>query len=73
MHGHSSESRFIHISREFVSGDYVTKLMKEVGEKQSVLIYGVKIQSNLRLPDNVEVKKIPKDLLKKCKFESEVR
>lgn len=73
MHGHSSESRFIHISREFVSGDYITKLMKEVGDKQSVLIYGVKIQSNLRLPDNVEVKKIPKDLLKKCKFESEVR
>lgn len=73
MHGHSSESRFIHISREFVSGDYITKLMKEIGDKQSVLIYGVKIQSNLRLPDNIEVKKIPKDLLKKCKFESEVR
>ena len=73
MHGQSSESRFIHISQEFVSGDYITKLMKEVGDKQSVLIYGIKIQSNLRLPDNVEVKKIPKDLLKKCKFESEVR
>lgn len=73
MHGHSSESRFIHIAREFVSGDYITKLMKEVGDKQSVLIYGVKLQSNLRLPDNVEVRKIPKDLLKKCKFESEVR
>jgi adenine-specific DNA-methyltransferase len=73
MHGHSSESRFIHVTREFVSGDYITKIMKEVGEDQSVLIYGVKIQSGLRLPDNVEVKKIPKDLLKKCDFESEVQ
>jgi len=73
MHGHSSENRFIHISQEFVSGSYITKLMKEVGDKQSVLIYGVKIQSNMRLPDNVEVKKIPKDFLNKCKFESEVR
>jgi len=25
------------------------------------------------LPDNIEVKKIPKDLLKKCDFESEVQ
>ncbi|GHV63944.1 hypothetical protein AGMMS49587_15320 [Spirochaetia bacterium] len=73
MHGHSSERRFIHVTREFVSGDYITKIMKEVGEYQSVLIYGIKIQSGLRLPGNVEVKKIPKDLLKKCNFESEVR
>ena len=73
MHGHSSESRFIHITREFLSGDYITKIMKEVSDNQSILIYGIKIQSGLRLPDNVEVKKIPKDLLKKCSFESEVR
>jgi adenine-specific DNA-methyltransferase len=73
MHGHSSENRFIHITREFVSAEYISNIMKDVAEDQSVLIYGVKIQSNLRLPDNVEVKKIPKDLLKKCDFESEVR
>jgi adenine-specific DNA-methyltransferase len=73
MHGHSSESRFIHVTREFVSGYYIKKIMKEVGEDQSVLIYGVKIQSGLRLPDNVEIKKIPKDLLKKCDFDSGVR
>lgn len=73
MHGHSSENRFIHIAQEFLSGDYITKIMKEVADNQSILIYGVKIQSGLRLPDNVEVKKIPKDLLKKCSFESEVR
>jgi adenine-specific DNA-methyltransferase len=73
MHGHSSERRFIHISKDFVSGGYITKIMKEVSENQSLLIYGIKLQSGLRLPDNVEVKRIPKDLLKKCKFESEVR
>lgn len=73
MHGHSSEGRFIHITRKFVSGDYIMKIMREVGDKQSVLIYGFKIQSGLCLPDNVEIKKIPKDLLKKCDFQSEVR
>jgi len=73
MHGHSSENRFIHITREFLSGDYITKILKEVEDNQSILIYSVKMQSGLRLPDNVEVKRIPKDLLEKCSFESEVR
>jgi len=73
MHGHSSERRFIHITLEPVSGSYVKKIMKEIGEKQSLLIYGVKIQSRLRRPINLEIKKIPKDLLKKCDFQSEVR
>jgi len=73
MHGYSSEMRFIHISRDFISGDYINKVMKMIGENQSVLIYSVRIQSGLRLPENVEVKKIPNDLQKKCRFESEVR
>ncbi|MCL2410347.1 MAG: site-specific DNA-methyltransferase [Treponema sp.] len=73
MHGFSSEKKFIHIAKDYVSGKYISKLMKDVEEKQSVLIYGIKIQSGLKLPGNVEVKKIPKDLLKKCNFESEVR
>lgn len=29
-------------------------------------------QADMILPENVEVKKIPKDLLDKCNFESEV-
>lgn len=73
MHGHSSEKRFIHITKEFVNAEYINSLLATLGEEQSVLIYGTKIQSGLRLSDNVEVKKIPKDLLDKCKFESEVR
>ena len=44
-----------------------------MSDDQSLLIYGTKIQSNLYLPENIEVKKIPKDLLQKCFFESEVR
>lgn len=73
FHGRSSEKRFIHITKEFVNGEYLTSLISGLGEDQSLLVYGVKIQSGLRLPDNVEIKKIPKDLLEKCTFESEVR
>ena len=72
-HGHSSEKRFIHITKEFVNAEYVMSVAATLGEGQSLLIYGTKIQSDMRLPDNIEVKKIPKDLLEKCDFESEVR
>ncbi len=72
-HGTSSEKRFIHITKEFVNAEYINSLLSTLGEGQSLLIYGTKIQSGLRLPENVEVKKIPKDLLEKCTYESEVR
>lgn len=73
FHGKSSEQRFIHITKEFVNGEYINSLVANLGEGQSLLVYGTKIQSELRLPDNIIVKKIPKDLLEKCTFESEVR
>ena len=73
MHGRSSEKRFIHIAKDFVNGEYVNSILSMIADDESVLIYGTKIQSGLRLPSNVQVKKIPKDLLDKCTFESEVR
>lgn len=73
FHGHSSEKRFIHITKEFVNAEYVKSISAALGEDQSLLIYGMAIQSDMILPDNIEVRKIPKDLLEKCSFESEVR
>lgn len=71
FHGKSSENRFIHITNEFVNSKYVFSLINELGDKESLLIYCTKMQSDISLPDNVEIKKIPKDLLSKCSFESE--
>lgn len=71
--GHLSENRFIHITEEFVNTKYVMSIMKNLGDKQSLLIYCKKNQADMILPENVEVKKIPKDLLDKCNFESEVQ
>lgn len=73
FHGHSSEKRFIHVTKEFVNAEYVKSISAALGEDQSLLIYGTAIQSDIFLPDNIEVRKIPKDLLEKCSFESEVR
>lgn len=72
-HGYSSEKRFIHITKEYVNGEYIRSVATTLGENQSLLIYGTKVQSELRLADNIEVKRIPKDLLDKCTFENEVR
>lgn len=72
-HGYSSENRFIHVTQEFVNGEYIKSVSAILRENQSLLVYGTKLQSDLRLPDNIEVKRIPKDLLEKCIFESEVR
>lgn len=73
FHGHSSEKRFIHVTKEFVNAEYIRSVAATLGDDESLLICGTKIQSDLRLPDNIEVKRIPKDLLTKCDFESEVR
>ncbi len=73
FHGFSSEKRFIHITTEFINAEYIISLSARLAEDQSLLVYGTKIQSDMILPDNIEVKKIPKDLLEKCDFESEVR
>ena len=73
FHGFSSEKRFIHITTEFINAAYVKSLSARLADGQSLLIYGTKSQSDMVLPENIEVKKIPKDLLDKCDFESEVR
>lgn len=73
FHGYSSEKHFIHITTEFINAEYIKSLSAHLDEGQSLLIYGTKFQSDMILPDNIEVKKIPKDLLEKCDFESEVQ
>lgn len=72
IHGYSSENRFIHITKDFINGKYIKSVSSSLTSNQSLLIYGTKIQSNLVVPDNIEIKRIPKDLLDKCVFESEV-
>lgn len=71
FHGISSENRFIHVTNQFVNSSYIMSITKKLDKHQSLLIYCTKKQSKMILPDNVEVKKIPKDLLEKCSFESE--
>ena len=70
-HGYSTENRFIHITLEYVNGEYVADLASKLSEKQSLLIYCLKHQRDIALPDNIEIRRIPKDIQEKCNFESE--
>ena len=67
--GYSSENRFIHITEEFVNSKYVMSVMKKLDQNQSLIIYCKKNQADMNLPENVEVRKIPKVLLEKCNFD----
>lgn len=69
--GFSSENRYIHITNEFVNSKYVMSVLKDIGDNQSLVIYCLKNQSELVIPENVEIKRIPQDLLNKCSFEYE--
>ena len=69
--GYSSENRFIHITEEYVNSKYIISITKNLGDNQSLLIYCKKNQADMNLPENVEVRKIPKDLVEKCNFEHE--
>ncbi len=73
IHGKSSDTRYIHIAKDMVTGTYVESLIKELNENDSILIYANKIQSNLKLPDNIQIKRIPKDLLSNYDFESGIK
>lgn len=66
--GYSSENRFIHITEEYVNTKYVMSIMKNLEKNQSLLVYCKKNQSDMILPENIEIKRIPRDLLKKCDF-----
>lgn len=71
LHGISSESRFLHITTQLLTQKYLDSLTEDIGPEQSLLIYCTRSGRGLNLPANVEIKKIPRDLLSKCDFQEE--
>ncbi len=69
--GYSSEKRYIHITEEFVNVKYVLSIAKELSDNQSLLICCKKNQAGMTLPENIEIRKIPKDLTDKCTFKND--
>ncbi|MGI0094106.1 MAG: site-specific DNA-methyltransferase, partial [Nitrosotalea sp.] len=65
LHGISGTT-IAHVTEQYLNQSYVDTLLNEVGSQAKFLvIYAKTVSSKLKLPDNVEVKRIPDILLKK--------
>ncbi|MGR3179310.1 MAG: site-specific DNA-methyltransferase [Candidatus Anammoxibacter sp.] len=71
LHGISSEQRFLHVTTRLLTQAYMESLSEDISKDQSLLIYCTRKSRNLKIADNVEIKKIPKHLLEKCDFEED--
>lgn len=67
LHGISGRT-IAHVTEQYLSQEYVNALLREVGDAADYLIiYAKTISSKIKLPENVEIRKIPDVLLKKFK------
>ena len=65
LHGMSGTTA-AHVTEQYLSQDYIDTLLNEIGDQANfIVIYAKTISSKLKLPDNVEVKRIPEVLLNK--------
>lgn len=71
LHCMSSENRFLHVTTRLLTQTYLDSLAEDVGRDQSLLIYCTRRRRGLDVPDNVDIKRIPRDLLAKCDFQEE--
>ena len=72
-HGYSSETHFIHVVTQMLNQAYLDMLCADLDEQDALLIYCTKRDSGLKLPSNVRVKRIPKDLLARCEFRADLK
>lgn len=55
-----------HVTEQYLTQDYIDTLLNEIGDQAKfVVIYAKTVSSKLKLPENVEVKRIPEVLFKK--------
>lgn len=71
LHGISSENRFLHVTTKLLTQESLDSLAEDISSGQSLLVYCTRSVRGLRLPENIEIKRIPRDLLAKCDFEEE--
>jgi len=68
-HGTSSEHHFLYVTTKLLTQQHLDALAADLGDEDTMLIYCTRRVRGLKIPDNIEVKKIPRDLLAKCAFE----
>lgn len=71
LHGISSENRFLHVTTRLLTQMCLNSLAEDIAQNQSLVIYCTRRVGKLNVPDNIEIRKIPRDLLEKCDFEED--
>ena len=68
-HGYSTEKDFIHVTTRHITQEII-KDIQETSLKnwETMLIVAKTFESNLDLPDNIQIKKIPTEILDKCEY-----
>ena len=65
LHGISGTTA-AHVTEQYVTQDYINVLLNEIGDSAEYLvIYAKTFSEKIKLPENVEIKRIPDVLLKK--------
>lgn len=68
LHGISGRT-IAHVTEQYLNQEYIEAILREVGNAADYLIvYAKTISSKIKLPENVEIRKIPDVLLKKFKI-----
>lgn len=68
-HGFSTERDFIHITTRLVDQDTIDRIAsKSLKNDESLLIMAKSTAMDLNLPPNIQVKKIPSEILRKCEY-----
>jgi len=65
LHGKTGTTA-AHVTEQYLSQDYIDALVNEIGDQAKfIIIYAKTISSKIKLPDEVEIKRIPEVLLRK--------
>lgn len=68
-HGFSTERDFIHVTTRLVDQDTIDLISsKYLSGDESLLIMAKSIAKDLNLTSNIQVKKIPNEILRKCEY-----
>jgi len=67
LHGISGKT-IAHVTEQYINQTYIDALVREIGDAADfIVVYAKTISSKIKLPENVEIRKIPDALLRKFK------
>ena len=69
IHGKSTETDFLYVTTQFMSKEMLTRLNDEIGPERSLLVCCSAFRCDPGQFSNLNIKKIPKAVLKKCEWD----